>query len=564
MMERDFNILAAVFILALVMVVPVSAANSIVLNTGNSQSATAGTAVTIPPSVIVRDSANIPIAGIPVAFETTGDGSVSPASVTTGVDGTATVTSWTLRTTAGSNTLTASAANETTDTNSFVFTATGTAGPATQITKNGGDSQSATVGTAVATPPSVKVMDAHNNPVSGVTVAFSATPGSALVSGGTQTTGTDGIATVGGWTLGTVTGTNELRATAGSLSVTFSAQATESTAAPTISTITPSVGLNTGTLPGVVIAGTYFSASGVSVNLTRSGEDNITGTCSRNSATSITCSFPLSDKEDGAWNVVVVNADGKSATRSSGFTILSESGSDVTITSISPVSAMAGDNVDFTITGKDFVTAMNYEVYLYNSDYENITAEDIEVKSATSIKGTFDLDSDAEVDTYQLCIKDGFGGIECKKNAFKITTNEVGSIEISSSPTGATIYIDDIANGTTPRTIDDIIVGSYKITLKKAGYQDWSKMVKVKEDETTEVDGTLYAAATTTATTARTTTQSTPRLTTAPTAIRTTAEKTVRIPTTLADTPTPAEESPGEPALVIGAICLAFIALRKH
>ena len=562
MIQRDGIILTAVFILALVIVVPVSAANSIVMNAGNSQSATVDTAVTTPPKVIVRDANNFPIEGISVAFAvTTGGGTVTPSSVTTGSDGTAAVTSWTLGTTAGSNTLTASAAN---DTSSFVFTATGTAGPATQITRNGGDSQSATVETAVSTPPSVRVMDDYDNPVSGATVLFTADPASCIVLGSTQTTGSDGIATVGSWTLGTVTGVNHLTATMGSHSVIFSADSTASAAAPTISTITPAVGLNTGTLSGVAIAGTYFSAGGVSVNLTRSNEDNITGTCSRNSATAITCSFPLSGTEDGAWNVVVINADGKSATKSGGFTILSESGSDVTITSISPAAAMAGDDIDFTITGKDFVTAMTYEVYLYNSDYENITAEDIEVKSATGIKGSFDLDNDADVDTYQLCIKDGFGGIECKKNAFRITTNEVGSIEISSSPTGATIYIDDIANGTTPRTIDDLIVGSYKITLKKAGYQDWAKMVKVEEDETTEVDGTLYAAATTTATPARTTTQATPRPTTAPTPVRTTAEKTVKIPTTLADTPSPTEESPADPAIIIGAVCLAFIALRKH
>ena len=118
--------------------------------------------------------------------------------------------------------------------------------------------------------------------------------------------------------------------------------------------------------------------------------------------------------------------------------------------------------------------------------------------------------------------------------------------------------------GQPPGPLIDIIVGSYKITLKKAGYQDWAKTVKVEEDDTTEVDATLYAAATTTATPIRTTTQATPRPTTAPTAIRTTAEKTVRIPTTLADTPSPTEESPADPALIIGAICLAFIALRKH
>jgi hypothetical protein len=561
MMQRDGIILAAVFILALVMVVPVSAANSIVLNAGNSQSATVDSAVTTPPKIVVRDADNNPIEGISVTFAvTTGGGSVTPSSVTTGSDGTAAVTSWTLGTTAGSNTLTASAANDTT---SFTFTATGTAGPATQITKNGGDLQSATVETAVAIPPSVKVMDEFGNPVSGVTVSFSVTPGSASVSGNIET-GSNGIATVGSWKLSTFPGTNSLTATIpGPHSVIFSADATASTAAPTISTITPAVGLNTGTLSSVAIAGTYFSAGGVSVNLTKSGEDNITGTCTRNSATSITCSLPLSGKEDGTWNVVVVNADGKSATKSGGFTILSESGSDVTITSISPVSAMAGDNIDFTITGKDFVTAMTYEVYLYNSDYDNITADDVEVKSATSIKGTFDLDNSADVDTYQLCIKNGFGSIECRKNAFKITTNAEGTLEIASSPSGATIYIDDIANGTTPKDID-ILVGSYKMTLKKAGYQDWAKMVKVVEDETTEVDGTLYAAATTTPTPIRTTTQATPRPTTAPTAIRTTAGRTVSVPTTLEDTPTPAEESPAEPALIIGSICLAFIALRKH
>jgi len=560
MMERDGIILTVVLILALVMVVPVSA-DTISVSGANGWIVLVNSPVTDPPRVIVMDGTT-PVSGVSVTFAVTnGGGSITgPATLTTGEDGIAAVGGWTLGTTAGTNTLTATSG--TISGSPVTFTATGTAGPAAQITKIAGDSQSAPISTAVAIYPSVKVMDIFNNPVSGVQVIFSATPASSQVSGGTQTTGADGIATVGSWTMSEVTGTNTLTATSGSLTpAIFSAQATESTASPTISSITPAVGLNTGTISSVAIAGTSFSVSGVGVNLTKSGQDEITGTCTRNSATSITCSFPLSGKEDGTWNVVVINADGKSVTKSNGFTVYSESDSDVTITSISPAAAMAGDDIDFTITGKDFVTAMNYEVYLYNSDYENITAEDIQVKSATSIKGTFDLDNDADVDTYHLCIKDGFGGIECKKNAFKITTNAEGTLEIASSPSGATIYIDDIANGTTPKDID-ILVGSYKITLKKSGYQDWAKMVKVKEDETTEVDGTLYAAATTTP--IRTTTQATARLTTAPTAVRTTAEKTVRIPTTLPDTPTPTEESPAEPALIIGAICLAFIALRKH
>lgn len=568
MTERNFALPAGMLILALVLVLPVSADNTITVHLAGSTSAVAGDDVATPPGVIVKDGTGQPIEGITVEFTVTGgQGTVLPASVITGPDGTAAVTSWTLGTTAGPNELMVSA-NPVNGTTPLTITATGEAGPATQIAKDAGDLQEATAGTAVATPPSVRVMDAHNNPVSGATVSFVATtPASASVTGGSQTTGTDGIATVGSWTLGTVTGSNELTATTGSHSVTFTAQATESTAPPTISAISPSVGLNTGTISGVAITGTQFSASGVTVELTKSGEANITGSCTRNSATAITCSFALADADDGAWNVVVTNADGKSVARSSGFTVYKESDSDVSITSISPAAAMAGDNVDFTITGKDFITAMTYEVYLYNSDYdENITAEDVEVKSATGIKGTFDLDDDAEVDTYQLCIRDGFGGTECKKNAFKITTNEVGSIEISSSPTGATILIDGVANGVTPKTVDDLVIGSYKITLKKSGYQDWMKTVKVEEDETTEVDATLYAAATTTlpATTIRTYTYQTTHPVTQATQVRTTAQKTFTLPTTLAETPTTPEESPVEPLLVVGTLCIAFVILRKR
>jgi hypothetical protein len=564
-MKWHLVLLAGVLVLALVATAPVSAADSIEVNDGDDQSAVVGEAVETPPGVIVKDDDGAPMEGVTVVFEVTdGDGTVSPEEVTTDAEGIAAVSSWTLGETAGQNELTVSAdtGNEIVP-ETLTFTATGIAGPADDMEKIAGDGQSATAGTAVSTPPSVRVADKYDNPVSGATVSFSVTPGSAIVSGDTETD-SEGIATVGSWTLGTVTGTNELTATTGSLSVTFTAQATESTDPPTISSISPAIGLNTGTLTGVSIAGTHFSSGGVTVNLTKSNTDNITGTCTRTSATAITCSFPLSGKDDGSWNVVVENADGQTVTKTGGFTIVDESDSDVTITSISPVTAMAGDNVDFTITGKDFITTLTYEVYLYNSDHdENITAEDVEVKSSTKIIGTFDLDDDAEVDTYYVCIDDPFGGTECRKNAFKITTNEVGSIEISSSPSGATIYIDDTASGTTPKTIDDLVAGSYKITLKKSGYQDWGKIVKVEDDETTEVDATLSAAAASAVTTTRTTVQSTPRPTTPATA-GTTVITSLKVPTTWADTPTIPEESPAGPLVVIGGLCLVFISMRKH
>jgi hypothetical protein len=562
MEKHNLSLLVGLLILALVLVGPVSAANSIVANEGNSRTAVVGTANTTPPSVIVRDEAGAPIRGVSVTFTvSTGGGSVSPASVTTGNDGTATVTSWTLGTTAGSNTLTASETtpNATMATTSFTFEATGIAGPPTQITKmTGGDLQSATISTAVAIPPSVKVMDAYDNPVGGAVVSFVATPGSSSVSGGSQTTGQDGIATVGGWTLGDVVVTNYLTATTGSHAVVFSAQATESTAAPTISSISPSSGLNTATLPGVTITGTHFSTSGGSVVLTKSGEDNITCSCT-GSATSLTCSIPLNDVEDGTWNVVVVNTDGKSVTKSNAFTVYSESGSDVSITSISPATAMAGDSVDFTITGTKFITSMTYEVYLYNSDYSNISADDVDATSTTRMTGTFDLDNDADVDTYKLCIRNEFGSIECKSNAFKITTNAEGTMEIDSSPSGAAIYIDDKANGTTPSDIS-ILVGSHKVTLKKTGYQDWSKMVTVQEDKSVVVDATLYTATTAT----QATREPTPYPTATPRTTRTTVKSTIKVPTTWAETPATTPASPVEFPFLIGTLCLAFIALRRR
>ncbi len=193
-------------------------ATTIALNAGNGQSAVAGNAVPIAPSVKITDAGNNPVSGVAVTFAVTGGGgSVLPVgSVLTNASGIAAVTSWTLGTTAGSNTLTATATGLTGS--PVTFSATGTAGPAATIVLNGGNGQSATVNTAVATAPSVKVTDANGNVVSGVSVTFAVTGGGGSVTGGSATTNASGIATVGSWTLGTTAGGNALSATSGTLS----------------------------------------------------------------------------------------------------------------------------------------------------------------------------------------------------------------------------------------------------------------------------------------------------------------------------------------------------------
>jgi hypothetical protein len=98
--------------------------------------------------------------------------------------------------------------------------------PAT-VTKAGGDAQSATAGTNVAVPPSVKVADALGNPLPNVLVTFAVASGGGTVTGGLANTNSSGIATAGAWRLGPALGANTLTATVASLpAVTFTATGT--------------------------------------------------------------------------------------------------------------------------------------------------------------------------------------------------------------------------------------------------------------------------------------------------------------------------------------------------
>src|SRR5439155_517808 len=135
---------------------------------------------------------------------------------TTGANGIAAVTSWTLGTTAGTNTLTATSGTLTGS--PVTFTATGTTGAASTIAVNGGNNQSATAGTAVAVGPSVIVHDANGNPVAGVAVTFAVASGGGTVTPTTPvTTGADGKGVVKGRRVGAGGGGNMVKETCGTL-----------------------------------------------------------------------------------------------------------------------------------------------------------------------------------------------------------------------------------------------------------------------------------------------------------------------------------------------------------
>ena len=178
-------------------------ATSIALNAGSGQSATAGSAVATDPSVIVRDANNNPVPGVAVTFVVaSGGGSLTGGSATTSASGIATVDSWTLGTSAGANTLTATAPGL--SGSPVTFTATGTAGTATRYLVTSSTYAPAAGGTATI---SAQLADQYGNAVktSGLSVAWSkaGTGGSITAS---STTSTNGIATAT-FTSGTVAGT---------------------------------------------------------------------------------------------------------------------------------------------------------------------------------------------------------------------------------------------------------------------------------------------------------------------------------------------------------------------
>ena len=184
-------------------------ATQIIAAAGNNQIATAGTALTGAVSAVVEDINNNPVAGVSVTWgNATAGGSITGTTQTTGADGIATLGGWTLGTQAGANTVTASAPSIP----AIAFTATGIAGPATQLLLATGDNQTATAGTPVSGALCVIAKDANNNPVSGVSVTWDSLTGGGSLSGATQSTGANGIATLGGWTLGAAAGTNTVTA----------------------------------------------------------------------------------------------------------------------------------------------------------------------------------------------------------------------------------------------------------------------------------------------------------------------------------------------------------------
>ncbi|MGK2960613.1 MAG: hypothetical protein ACSLFK_00555 [Gemmatimonadaceae bacterium] len=184
-----------------------------------------------PPAVMARDASGNPVPGVPVVFTiVSGGGEIvhggKPAHgfVTSNGAGIATMPGWRFGTIAGENKVLASS----TSLPPVSFTVVTVHSPHHATRKTFGDDEVGEPGRAIRIPPALLVVDTYGNPISGVPVTFTISGGGGTLAGSSPTTGSDGIAAVGSWTLGPV-GRQEITGTYPGLAtpIVFSATAVE-------------------------------------------------------------------------------------------------------------------------------------------------------------------------------------------------------------------------------------------------------------------------------------------------------------------------------------------------
>ena len=176
---------------------------------------------------LVTNKDGVPLGGARVAFAVTaGGGTISPAIAVTRSNGIASA-EWKLGPAIGINTATATVLGE--DDKPFPFvqpnTTTYSIRTFQAIAVTAGDAQTGQILAALPVNPAVVVVDSLGKPRPGIPVTFSVSNGGAITTS-VVSTGADGTASPGTWTLGEVPGEQTLTAKVGLATVTLKATAT--------------------------------------------------------------------------------------------------------------------------------------------------------------------------------------------------------------------------------------------------------------------------------------------------------------------------------------------------
>jgi hypothetical protein len=186
---------------------------------GAGASATVGTALTSAPTFTVTDASGNALGNVAVSVAVTSGGGTLVGAPTKSSGGPTSVGTWTLGTTAGTNTLTVTVSGLP----PLTISVTGTPASATKLVVTGGNNQTGLAGAQLATALSAAVQDQFGNGIANQQVTFLATAGGGSVAPGLLTTSASGVATGAIWRLGNKGGTQTVTATSGGFTTSFSA-----------------------------------------------------------------------------------------------------------------------------------------------------------------------------------------------------------------------------------------------------------------------------------------------------------------------------------------------------
>ncbi|MBP1927943.1 PKD repeat protein [Methanolinea mesophila] len=185
---------------------------------------------------------------------------------------------------------------------------------------------------------------------------------------------------------------------------------------PTLVSITPDTGVNTGPVAVTDLEGTGF-VTGATVTLTRTGEPDIvaTGVTVVNSTT-ITCTLDITNAAAGLWNVTVENTDAQSATLVDGFNITNPAPTVTMLTPSEGVNTAPAYISDLAGTG--FLPGATAKLSM--TGQPDIVATGLTVVNPTSITCTFDITGVA-TGSWDVTVENPDGLTGTLTNGFNVT-----------------------------------------------------------------------------------------------------------------------------------------------
>lgn len=315
---------------------------------GDNQAITVSSAFPVALSVTVKDAGGIGIPNATVTFTAPASGAggtfanaTNTTTATTNASGVATASTFTANTTAGAYTVSAAMGSV-----SANFSLTNLAGAPSTVALTSGNNQTTPVSTVFGSSLKATVTDAFGNPLSGVSVTFTApaSGASATFSNSSNTisaiTNSSGIADSGTFTANSTSGGYLVAAAAGSISSNFSLT---NVAAPVVTTNPTSQSLSANSTATFTAAASGNPTPAVQWQKSTNGGASFTNI---SGATSATLSFTAASGDNGSqYRAVFSNSVGSATTTAATLTVTA--GPPVA----GPVSAtVAADSINNPIT----------------------------------------------------------------------------------------------------------------------------------------------------------------------------------------------------------------------